>query len=171
MLGSLAFGVASLVVIAALGHPVFAVLWSAIFWLFPLLELASKRRGEVHVAVDRPGVYVGRMTAPTEESFPRLVPWADVSSVVVFDVRFPREPDPPRRGVGVTSPGPDGVARLVAFRLSGAWDLDETRLRDAVARFAPAVPVVQDPPRSVADLIATSGGPLPPPWDVTRGTP
>ena len=120
MLGSLAFGVASLVVIAALGHPVFAVVGSAAFWVFPLLELASMRRGEVHVAVDRP-----------------------LSSVVVFDVRFPREPDP-RRGVGVTSTGPDGVARLVAFRLSGAWDLDETRLRDAVRRFAPAVPVVQD---------------------------
>jgi hypothetical protein len=50
------------------------------------------RRGEVHVAVDRPGVYLGRRTAPTEESFPRLVPWAGVSSVVVFDVRFPGEP-------------------------------------------------------------------------------
>jgi hypothetical protein len=49
----------------------------------------------------------------------------------------------------------------VAFRLSGAWDLDETRLRGAVRRFAPAVPVVQDPPRSVDDLIATSGGPPP----------
>jgi hypothetical protein len=92
MLGSLAFGVASLIGIAALGHPVFAVVWSAFFWLLPLLELASMRRGEVHVAVDRPGVYLGRMTAPTEESFPRLVPWAGVSSVVVFDVRFPGEP-------------------------------------------------------------------------------
>jgi hypothetical protein len=96
-------------------------------------------RGEVRFAVDAPGVFFGR-TGPGEPAGAGLVPWAAVTSIVVFEVRAKHTGG---RAVGVTSVPAGGGEPVVSYhRVMHGWRLDRARLEAAARHFAPQVPVV-----------------------------
>jgi hypothetical protein len=110
------------------------------------VHVLSAARGEVRFAVDAPGVFFGR-TGPGEPAGAGLVPWAAVTSIVVFEVRAKHGGG---RAVGVTSEPAGGGEPVVAYhRVMHGWRVDRARLEAAARHFAPQVPVVDglDPAR------------------------
>jgi hypothetical protein len=110
--------------------------------------------GELRLSVDGTGVYLGAVRRRDVVSPGRLVPWADIGAVVVFDVQ---ERSGWHRAVGVTAAArgaaPPASARdLVGYRVAHDWPVDRARLEAAVALHAPRVPVLDGPPLRRTEL-------------------
>ena len=121
------------------------------------LPTGDGRAGEEPFAVRREGVYLGPVHRRGGRVPGRLVPWADVVAVVVFDAQ--RGTDW-HRAVGVA--GARGLAprELLGYRVADGWSFDRVGLEAAVRRRAPKVPVVDGPPLRHAgprDLAAAAG--------------
>jgi hypothetical protein len=96
-------------------------------------------------AVGPEGVHLGPVPGRGGGRPGRLVPWADVAAVVVFDAQTASGW---HRAVGVAPAGGRGLAprELIGYRVAADWPLDRLHLEDAVRLHAPQVPVVDGPP-------------------------
>jgi hypothetical protein len=99
---------------------------------------------ERRFAVGPEGVFLG--PDPGRGGRPgRLVPWAAVAAIVVFDAQTASRW---HRAVGVARSGGHGLAPrdLLGYRVAVDWVLDRRALEAAVRLHAPQVPVVDGPP-------------------------
>jgi hypothetical protein len=120
-----------------------------------LLHATAVLRGSVRFAVDAPGVFFGEAQSGEPAADHRLVPWAEIASVVIFDVEQEKSWE---RAVGVTRVPPGGGEPQLAYhRVLNGWRLDRAALEAAVLRFAPQVPVVDGPPVGRARLREVAG--------------
>lgn len=120
----------------------------AVAFAAPLLFIWRSLRagGAVALGVDRPGVFFGESSSPGDDQEHRLLPWAEISAVVVYDQLVPGdEHDGWQRAVGVRLRGEPTLVRH--WRIVAGWRLDRPALEAAVARFAPGVHVLDGPPQ------------------------
>lgn len=120
----------------------------AVIFALPLLPIWRSLRsgGAVALAVDRPGVFFGESRSSGDDQQHRLVPWADVSAVVVYDQLVEgSEQNRWERAVGVRVRGEPTLVRY--SRIVESWRLDRPALEAAVACFAPGVRVLDGPPQ------------------------
>jgi hypothetical protein len=113
--------------------------------------------GERPFAVGPEGVYLGPVPGRGGGRPGRLVPWADVAAVVVFDAQRGTYW---HRAVGVAGAGRGSTPReLLGYRLAVGWSFDRAALEAAVQRYAPrTVPVVDGPPLRRAGLADLATG-------------
>jgi hypothetical protein len=99
---------------------------------------------ERRFAVGPEGVYLGPLPGPAGRPG-RLVPWAAVAAIVVFDAQTSSRW---HRAVGVARTGGRSLAPrdLIGYRVAVDWPLDRGLLEHAVRLHAPQVPVVDGPP-------------------------
>jgi len=117
----------------------------AVAFALPLLLLWRSLRGggAVALAIDQPGVFLGESSSPGDDHDHRLVPWAEIGAVVVYDQLVDQESW--QRAVGVRMRGEPTSVRH--WRIVSGWTFDRPALETAVARFAPGVPVLDGPPQ------------------------
>jgi hypothetical protein len=140
----LVVGVVVGVLVGGDGGAAMGLLFGAMFTLPFTLHAAAVLRGSVRFAVDAPGVFFGEAQRGERPADHRLVPWADMASVVLFDVELEKSWE---RAVGVTRVPPGGgEPELEYHRVVDGWRLDRAALEAAVLSLAPQVPVVDGPP-------------------------
>jgi hypothetical protein len=110
--------------------------------------------GELRLSVDATGVYLGAVRRRDVVTPGRLVPWAEVGAVVVFDVQ---QRSGWHRALGVTTAArgaaaPASARDLVGYRVAHDWPVDRARLEAAVSLHAPRVPVLDGPPLRRTEL-------------------
>jgi hypothetical protein len=122
---------------------IFALIFAA-----PLVFMWRTLRsgGAVGLAIDRPGVFFGESHSPGDDQDHRLVPWSDISAVVVYDQLVDgSKSDKWQRAVGVRLRGEPTAVRH--WRIIAGWKFNRPAIEAAVARFAPGVPVIDGPPQ------------------------
>lgn len=125
---------------------------AAVIFALPLLLIWRSLRsgGAVALAVDRPGVFFGESSSPGDDHDHRLVPWAEISAVLVYDQLVAGDKqDHWTRAVGVRMRGEPTLVRH--WRIVSGWRLDRPALEAAVSRFAPKVSVIDGPPQRPPD--------------------
>jgi len=106
-----------------------------------LFRAVSAARGEVRFAVDAGGVFFGA-AGPGDPYGAWLVPWAEVVSIVLFDLAERGG----GRAIGVTAvPVTGGEPVVGCYRVMRGWRIDRARLEAATRHLAPQVPVVDGP--------------------------
>jgi hypothetical protein len=119
----------------------------AVVFAVPLVFIWRSLRsgGAVALAADRPGVFFGESISGGDDQAHRLVPWSQISAVVVYE-QWSRSGDGEwKNAVGVRLRGEP--ARVGHWRIVSGWRFDRPALEAAVGYFAPGIPVVDGPPQ------------------------
>jgi hypothetical protein len=121
----------------------------AVVFAVPLIWILNGLRngGSIALAIDRPGVYFGSSHSPGDDQTKRLVPWTEISAVVVFEQLYSDSDNDNHwaRAVGVRLRGRPTV--VPHWRIIDGWRLDRPALEAAVRLIAPDVPVLDGAPQ------------------------